>query len=257
MMATRSTLAIRSQLLLDAGFAHGFGTRLGGASAPPFDSLNLGRAVGDAADSVAENHRRLAAAIGYSEVFETTQVHGVSVAHITPASDSMALRAFSADAMVSRSPGIALGIRTADCIPILIADPRSGAVAAVHAGWRGVVGRVAERAIDALDVPTERLIVAIGPHIRAESFEVGLDVAEQIQAAAGDEPVIRRGRLLTVDLTRALTHQLRSVGVRAAQIDDVGGDTYSDSERFFSYRRDGGRSGRHLSVIVARAVAES
>ena len=132
---------IESPLLRKAGFLHGFSLRSGGVSLPPFDTANLGRRLGDRAEHVAENHRRLAARIGYrvEALYECSQVHGRVV--VEPASTELSVtevRTLEADALISPRAGDALGVRTADCVPLLIGDVRSGAVAAVHAGWRGV-----------------------------------------------------------------------------------------------------------------------
>ncbi|AKF06174.1 peptidoglycan editing factor PgeF [Sandaracinus amylolyticus] len=248
-------MVIRSGLLTRAGFAHGFATRVGGVSAAPFDSLNLGRSVGDDLAAVEENHRRLARAIGYdvARLYETSQVHGAAVRAVAVGDDVARVRTVEADALVASGEGVAVGVRTADCIPVLVADEKTGRVAAIHAGWRGVVAGVVPRGIEALGAPAARLACAIGPCIRVASFEVGEDVAEQIQAVAREEDVIERGSVKPhVDLVRAVIAQLVAIGVGRSRIDDVGGDTFTDERRFFSYRRDGARSGRQLSVIVAR-----
>jgi YfiH family protein len=147
-----------------------------------------------------------------------------------------------------------VGVRTADCVPVLIADVESGAVAAVHAGWRGVVARIVDAAIDRLAPSSpSSLIAAIGPHIRGDAFEVGEDVAHQIAAAAhGEDIIVRRAPKPHVDLAKALKAQLTARGVADDRIDDVGGCTLTEPERFFSHRRDAGKTGRHLSAIVAR-----
>jgi len=250
---------IESPLLRKAGFLHGFSLRSGGVSLPPFDTANLGRRLGDRAEHVAENHRRLAARIGYrvEALYECSQVHGRVV--VEPASTELSVtevRTLEADALISPRAGDALGVRSADCVPLLIGDVRSGAVAAVHAGWRGVVAGVTTAAVSALLEATGSrgadLVVAMGPHIRAERFEVGLEVADQIRSAAwGAEVVVGQstGGKPLVDLTRALRAQLGALGVE--RIDDVGGCTLAEPDRFFSFRRDGVSSGRHLSVIVA------
>lgn len=252
-------VALRSALLAAHGFVHGFSTRLGGVSAPPFDALNFGRAVGDDPDAVAENHRIFATAIGYevARLWETSQVHGADVREVGHEDAVAEVRAVHADAIVVRRPGDAAGVRTADCVPILVGDPRSGAAAAIHAGWRGVVLGVVAAGVRALGASDPgALVVAIGPHIRVESFEVGDDVAARIAAASpGVDPIVRvPGARPRADLACAIRAQLRVLGVREDRIDDVGGDTFAESARFHSHRRDGARSGRHLSVIKARAA---
>jgi polyphenol oxidase len=246
-------IALRSALLHEAGFPHGFSLRTGGVSEGAYRSLNLGRSVGDDPERVAENHLIFARAIAFApgRLFEASQVHGRAVISIDRASDVAATRKVEADALVTRAKGAALGVRTADCVPILIADPKSGAVAAVHAGWRGVVQRVLDAALDALDADPKSLIAAIGPHIRADQFEVSDEVAAQIARESHGAPVVLpREPRPHVDLALAIRAQLEARGVEA--IDDVGGCTVGEPDRFFSHRRDQGITGRHLAVIAAR-----
>lgn len=246
---------LTSPLLTEHGFRHGFSLRTGGVSAAPYDTANLGRNVGDAPESVATNHRRLAHGVGYEldALRESSQVHGAAVVDADAHGEAEA-RLLSADALFATRRGLAVGVRTADCVPLLVGDRRSRAVIAIHAGWRGVVAGVVPAAIASLRarVGEGALVVAIGPHIRGPSFEVGEDVAAQIQGVAHGRSVVV-GRSAEdkplVDLTVALRAQLAALGIDA--IDDVGGCTLTEAERFFSFRRDAQRSGRHLSVIVA------
>lgn len=241
---------LSSALLSRSGFAHGFSLRTGGVSEGALASLNLGRAVGDEPARVAENMRRFAGAIGadVERLFEVSQVHGRAVVCVTASSELEEVRRIEADALVTSVAGAAIGVRTADCVPILIGDRESGAVAAVHAGWRGVVAGVLDAALDALGADPASLVAAIGPHIRL--FEVSFEVASQIAAAArGEDVVTLREPRPHVDLAKAVRAQLRARGV--LEIDDTGGCTLSEPERFFSHRRDAGRTGRHLSAIVA------
>lgn len=249
---------LTSELLTRAGFVHGFSTRNGGVSVPPFATLNLARAVGDDPEAVAENYRRFSAALGIlpSHLYETEQVHGEAVRFVTDGDDLLATRTVPADALVTHSPGLAVGVRVADCVPILLADVRTGAVAAVHAGWRGCVAHVLDRAIDVL---AERagsrpkdLLAAIGPHISLEAFEVGEEVAEAIAAVAHGEPVVSREYSKPhVDLGRTVRAQLLHRGLREETIEHVPGCTYREPVRFHSFRRDGKRSGRLLGAIVS------
>lgn len=248
---------LQSALLLRHGFAHAFADRSGGQSSPPFDTANFGRNVGDDPAAVAANHRRLGAAVGYDvdRLFEVSQVHGAAVWEAAGA--PAALRAEHGDALVARRAGDAVGVRTADCVPVLVGDRKTGAVSAIHAGWRGVVAGVVPAALAKLGGTDP--VVAIGPHIRGPSFEVGPDVRDQIAAASGVDVVVGEsaaGKPL-VDLTRAIRAQLARAGVAAPDVDDVGGCTLTEPARFFSFRRDGQRSGRHLAVIVARSLSEA
>ena len=161
------TLLLKSVLLEREGFRHGFSTRLGGVSEAPFATLNLARAVGDDLGLVEENYRRFALALDIAphKLFETSQVHGATVSVVGPDDDVILRRNVEADALVTEAVGIAVGVRVADCVPILLADPRTGAVAAVHAGWRGCTGRVVDRAIDAL-VGADGEASRLGPRCR-------------------------------------------------------------------------------------------
>ncbi len=261
-MPTGGELHIASLLLLEHGFEHGFSLRTGGVSSPPYDSLNLGEHVGDVPDRVVINRERFLGTVYASlssHLFEADQVHGASVRVVQPREARNDVRSEEADALVSSHANHCVGVRTADCVPLLIGDKRTGAVAAVHAGWRGLVAGVIAETVRVLHQTTrsspEEFLVAIGPHIRADSFEVGDDVSAQLCEAAFGEPVSsRRNQKWYVDLHRVAHVQLLRAGVQAPHIDDLDGCTYSEPERFFSFRRDGKKSGRHLSVISVRDV---
>jgi YfiH family protein len=255
-------LPLRSTLLQDAGFVHGFSTRTGGSSQGPFASLNLGRAVGDDSVNVEENHRRLAAAVGYAApaLFETSQVHGARVRVVGAAERPADVRGEQADALAAREAGVTVGVRVADCLPLLLGCAETGAVAAVHCGWRGVAAGVVGRAVDALRGLGARpgaLVAAIGPHIRACCFEVGDEVVDALAAAAGGVHGVAgrsaAGRPL-VALAAVVRAQLAAAGALPARVDDVPGCTRCDPARFYSFRRDGARSGRHLAAISVRAT---
>ncbi|MEO0325061.1 MAG: peptidoglycan editing factor PgeF [Myxococcota bacterium] len=247
-------MLLRAPAFDAAGVPHGFATRRGGVSAGPFASLNLARDLGDEASAVAENHRRLATAIGYERLFEVSQVHGDRIRLVGAGEDPEAVRREEADAIIAREPGVAIGVRTADCVPLLLAAPGAGLVAAVHCGWRGVAAALAPQVVHrlvALGARPGELSGALGPHIRRARFEVGEEVVAPLLAAAGgDVSVVDRSRARPhVDLAAIVVAQLRAAGV--TQVEDTGGCTYDEPYRFFSHRRDAGRTGRHLSVIVA------
>jgi len=270
---------LRSGLLEAEGLVHGFSLRSGGVGRAPFDTLNLGGTVGDAPAAVAENRRRFARAVGLDEgegrLFEVSQVHGARVVVLEASSRAPdeavgAVRREEADALVARplagfGRAPAVGVRTADCVPVLAAHPSSGAVAAIHVGWRGAVAGVLPAALAALldaagpgATPAE-LVVAIGPHIRADAFEVGLEVAAALAEAAGPDARVVREPVTPetgpppgsprVDLAAVCGAQLARAGVPRSRVDDVGGCTFAEPDRFFSHRRDRGRTGRHLAVI--------
>lgn len=248
-----------SPRLLAAGFEHAFFTRRGGVSPPPWDTLSFAVSTGDSPDNVLENRRRAAALLGVapSALFYLSQVHGVAHRVLGPTDDPEAVIRDVGDITLSAAPGIACGVRTADCAPVLLGDRRSGAVLAIHSGWRGTVQNVVGAGIAALRALVEQPLdacAAIGPHIERCCFEVGEDVAAQLALAssAGDAVVVRAGPKPRVDLRPVLRAQLRHAGIADRDIEDVAGCTVCDSGAFFSFRRDGARSGRLLSAIVSR-----
>ncbi|AKU91041.1 peptidoglycan editing factor PgeF [Vulgatibacter incomptus] len=250
-MTTPDELEIlRSERFAAAGIAHGFSTRGGGVSTGPLASLNLGGSVGDDPGAVEENHRRLARAAGFERgAFRSAvQVHGSRV--LVLGADAPIPPGEEADAILAAAPGLAVAIRTADCVPILLADPRTGRVAAVHAGWRGTEAGIAAEAVRALaelgSAPSE-LIAAIGPAIGPCCYEVSSELADRFVRLAGPEVV--EGRRLDLILINRL--QLRAAGIPEASIEQVGGCTSCDDSRFFSHRRDAGRTGRHLSFVFS------
>jgi YfiH family protein len=256
----QSSGILRSALLTAAGVAHGFSTRVGGVSVGPYASMNLGWSVGDDPRAVEENHQRLAAAVGHERTALrlATQAHGPAVLDTDATSRDRRSEppGTGHDALVARRQGVAVGVRTADCVPVLVANPATGAVAAIHAGWRGVVAGVVPAALEVLAPDASArggLVAAIGPHIRVDRFEVGADVAKQIADASDASVIVPREPRPHVDLARAIRIQLERAGLDAKNIDDVGGCTLAEPERFHSHRRDGEKSGRMLSVIVAGA----
>jgi YfiH family protein len=257
--AMPSAQYLESGLLASAGFRHAFFTRLGGVSGGAYASLNFSISVGDQPENVAQNMERAASALSVprSQIFFASQVHGSKVRALEPGDSPANVLEHSADGLVSSQAGFACAVRTADCVPVLIADPATGAVAAAHAGWRGVVcGIVGESvaALAALGGSSARLLAAIGPHISPQAFEVSDEVADSIASAARDPQIVDRrfGERPHVNLRRAVRAQLRNAGLPDLAIDDVHGCTFTDPERFFSFRRDGRQSGRHLAAIVAR-----
>lgn len=190
-----------------------------------------------------------------SAIAQVKQVHG---ADAIDAADAAPDRC--ADALIGRAARgpVAVGVRVADCVPVLVADESSGDVAAIHAGWRGVVAGVVRVGIEQLGAGRPpggaRLVAAIGPCIGSCCFEVGRDVAEQLARASHGARVVvaERGDKSYVDLRAAVRAQLVAAGVSDARIDDVPGCTKHETARFHSFRRDGGSSGRMLAAIAAR-----
>lgn len=236
---------------------HGFFTRRGGVSAGPYASLNCGLSGGDRPEAVAENRARAARRLGAdpAALVGLTQVHGTAVVRVSePWPPGAGPRA---DAMVTDRPGVALGVVTADCAPVLLSDPAAGVVGAVHAGWRGAVAGVLEAAVAemaALGAAPGRIRATVGPCIGRASYEVGPDVRD---AATGRDPADARffvpGRDEAhwwFDLAGYCAHRLRGL----AEVDALDADTAADEARFFSHRRrtlsGGGPIGHQLSVVV-------
>ncbi|MEM9456152.1 MAG: peptidoglycan editing factor PgeF [Myxococcota bacterium] len=227
---------------------HGFTTRLGGYSQGRYASLNLGRKWGDDPQAVQRNFEAVAQAGGFELpwLVRVRQVHGADVLrarHVGPDSEADALWCHRDD-----GPCV-VGVLTADCVPVLLADREGAAVAAVHSGWRGTVAEIAVATVRVLDdagIPPERLVAAIGPCIEQAAFEVGEEVAEQF-----DQAFVERERWPKphVDLVGVVRAQLVASGVPAGSIVRVGGCTYGDPERYFSYRRDGRGIGQMMSFI--------
>lgn len=248
-----------SPLLRRAGFRHAFFTRHGGVSEGPYRSLSFSVAAGDSPENVGENLARAARSLGVEpgRLYYLSQVHGRDVVVVDGTENREEVLYRQGDAVATRTAGVACGVRTADCVPILIGDRRSGAAAAVHAGWRGAVAGVVEAGVSQLRKLASGevdLVAAIGPHISVAAFEVGEEVAERIGAASPDPDVIdrTRGPKPHADLRRMIRAQLRQLGLADQAIDDVEGCTVGNERDLFSYRRDGKKSGRHLAAIVAR-----
>lgn len=218
---------------------HGFFTRKGGASSGIFAGLNCGPGSSDQAEVVAINRARVADAmgVGHDHLISIHQVHSADVVHVTaPMADRP-----RADGMVTAMPGLALGVLTADCQPVLFADPEARVIGAAHAGWRGTRDGVLEATVEAmvaLGARRENIAAVIGPTISQSAYEVG---PEFFEAFTDDDRDSARffiagqdGRYL-FDLPAMGLARLRAAGVGHAEW--TRHCTYRDSERFFSYRR--------------------
>ena len=257
----RALPLLRSDAIPSA-FRHGFATRAGGVSAPPFDTFNLGGKWGDVPARVAENRRRLERAAG-APLFVATQVHGVVIARVRSGDTPADVARVQADGLCTDRADVGLAVFVADCIPALVADPRTGAFAAVHAGWRGTLAGALPAAVRALGehfgARAADLRVALGPAIGPCCFEVGPEVVEAFEAGL---PGARAAGVILdaaargkphIDLKCANRLLLERAGVAPDSIDAGPECTSCDEARFFSYRRDQGRTGQHLGFI-ARAT---
>ncbi len=251
--------ALCTSVLAVPGIAHGFFGRGGGVSAGVYASLNCGPGSKDDPAAVAENRARVTAALGLGPDRLTTgwQVHGAGVAVVTEPVPMD--RRPKVDGLVTDRPGLALGILTADCVPVLLADREARVIGALHAGWKGALAGIVAATVEAmqrLGARRDRIAAAIGPAIRQDSYEVGLDLMRAYNEA--DPTNIRffapsmRARHFQFDLTGYVAARLALAGVE--RVEDTGADTRDDPERFFSYRRTtlAGEPdyGRQLSVIA-------
>jgi purine-nucleoside/S-methyl-5'-thioadenosine phosphorylase / adenosine deaminase len=238
---------------------HAFFTREGGVSRGLYESLNAGLGSRDLPDDVHENRARMAAALGVQRENLVTayQVHSPAVVVAeTPWTRADAPRA---DAVVTCVPGLAVGVTTADCGPVLLADAQAGVVGATHAGWKGALAGVLEAtlaAMEGLGAARARVTAALGPMIRQPNYEVGPElVARFTQAdernASFFTPAPREGHAL-FDLAGYIAARLNRAGVD--RLEDLGICTYAESQRFYSYRRATHLRepdyGRHISAIA-------
>jgi YfiH family protein len=214
------------------GAGAAFSTRLGGVSEAPFDSLNLGLLTADDGEAVGENHRRLAAALGFEpgQIVFARQVHGARLVE-HPRAGSLV----EADGHVLREAGTAALVFTADCLPIAVAGPKG--MAMLHAGWRGLAGGILGAGVEAVEATS----AAIGPGIGPCCYEVGEEVLESF-ANLGEG--VAKGRML--DLPEVARRLLAAAGVE--RVESAGLCTSCEADLFFSHRRDHGRTGRQGGV---------
>ena len=244
----------RSDLL--AGMPHGFLGRRGGVSEGEMWGLNVGYGSGDDPDLIAENRRRaIAAVLPGASLATVHQIHSPTVVQVEQAwpQDERP----HADAMVTDRPGLLLGVLTADCAPVLFADEQARVVAAAHSGWRGAFGGVNEATIDAMEAlgaRRDRIVAAVGPCVLQQSYEVdGAFRSSFLEQDATNARFFVAGPAGKphFDLTGYILHRLRSAGI--GQSETLPLDTYSDADRFYSYRRSTHRNepsyGRQISMI--------
>ena len=235
----QTTLEILTHPLLQ-DTRHGFFTRKGGASSGLFAGLNCGRRSTDQSEMVAINRARVAAAMGVAPEGLATvkQIHSADVVTLTDGDDVVATRDIAADGLVTNRRDLALAVLTADCQPILLADSRAGVIGACHAGWRGALGGVIEATVQAMrTLGATQIRAVIGPSISQRAYEVGHDFMEDFLAEDPDHHRYFAGGpngKPMFDLPSFGLSRLRDAGVVAEWSRHC---TYSDPDRFFSYRR--------------------
>ena len=226
-------------------------TRAGGVSTGRFTGFNVGGHVGDSDEAVRANRQMLHHHIpSASTITWLNQVHGTRVIH----APSEYEEGVEADAVWSDEPGFACAVMTADCLPVVLADIEGRCVAAVHGGWRGLAGGILKRTVEAMPVDADRLFAWLGPAIGPSAFEVGGDVLAAFYLADDDlavHPIPELNDKYFLDLNRLVGRQLLTLGINPGHVSGGDNCTYSDPQRFYSYRRDGD-TGRMVTLILKK-----
>jgi hypothetical protein len=240
-----------------AAVSHGFFGRQGGVSTGIFASLNCGPGSGDDSAVIGENRKRAQDALGAKSLVTLYQMHSAEAVIVDAPWDIG--KGPQADAMATKTPGIALGILTADCAPVLLADGAAGVIGAAHAGWKGALAGVIESAIvamEALGAERGRIAAAIGPCIAKANYEVGPEFEARFRQSDSNSDqfftLAERAGHFRFDLEGYVVHRLREAGV--AGVEGLYADTYAREAEFFSFRRATHRGeanyGRQISAIV-------
>ncbi len=255
---TQENISVQSSRFEEQSIRHGFFTRNGGISTGLYASLNGGIGSDDITENVLENRKRMAAHLGVrpERMLVPYQIHSPHVSVVNGPWDESERP--KSDALVTATPDLAIGITTADCTPILFADPKARVIGAAHAGWRGALDGVLEATIAAmvnLGAQTSDIHAAIGPTISQDSYEVGPEFEDRfVQKNSDFAKFFRPGpnQRPHFDLPGFVAHQLAASGVD--KIENLGRCTYQEKDAFFSYRRSTHLNepdyGRQLSLIV-------
>lgn len=220
-----------------------FTTRRGGHSHGPWQGFNLATHVGDDAQDVARNRALLAGLLpGADTVAWLEQVHGTTVVHLAAAPP----RPLTADAAITSRPGLACAVLVADCVPILLTSRDGNAVAAVHAGWRGLADGIVAQAVAAFRVPPSTLMAWIGPCIGPTAYTIGAELAARFTALGAGRHCLPHADGWHLDLHGLARHALARAGVDA--VHGAARCVHGDAQAFYSYRRDG-RTGRMAALI--------
>jgi YfiH family protein len=240
----------------DFPIVHGIFSRKGGVSPEPWNSLNLGGTVGDTRSNVIENRKRIFDGIGreVSSHFDVWQVHGTEIL-IPLQPRGLNEPHLRADGILTDKPKITLLMRFADCVPIMLYDPRKHIAGLVHAGWQGTVKKIAARAVEKMQeffqCDPKDIHAGIGPSIGPDHYEVQKDVIERFQGIFGDEEtanfILSSGQKLKLDLWKANEFVLRKAGVENIEISAI--CTACDLTRWYSHRAENGLTGRFGAVI--------
>jgi YfiH family protein len=243
---------IHSKLFRSIGITAFFTERQGGVSRAPFNTLNLGHGIGDDEDLVAANMERLIFHASLrSRPHQAKQTHGSD--HLICHGEGL-VHDTKADILITEEANCPVAVRTADCLPVLLADPVNRIIAAVHAGWRGTAKQVVTHAVKNMvlqGAAVQNIHAALGPSIGLCCFEIGEDTAQQLASSAlRAENAIDRNTNPHADLTAINTMQLQETGISDQHIESSPACTCCNPDRFYSYRRDHGQTGRHLAVVA-------
>jgi polyphenol oxidase len=245
----RGAAALVDTDLEGIGVLAAFTERAGGSSAPPFDSLNVSFSIGDDPRAVRANRRRIVEGLGIQPFAVPGLVHGAKLARIGgkragAGFDGPGGVIRGADGLVTASLGVPIAVTSADCVPLVLASAREPSVVVVHAGWRGLAGRILDRAAAVFERP-ESVVASICPAIGPDHYDVGEDVALAVAAGSGGAVTGRHAGRLTLDLVATVARTLRAAGI--GRVADTGLCTACERDRFFSHRRDG-TTGRQAAI---------
>lgn len=252
-----------SMLLHQAGLCHGVTGRSGGVSIEPYGSLNLALHVGDDSQAVLENRRRLCQTMG-ARLCQLTMAQQTHEDHVVAVGDCECGRGAGSyqdalahtDALMTNVPEVPLMICVADCVPVILYDPVQRACAVVHDGWRGTAAKLAAKTVLAMRLAygslPEHVLAYIGPSISAPHFEVSEDTADRFRNMGYGSCVIQREDMRNIDLWQANTNLLLDAGLRPEHISITQSCVFENKGKFFSYRRDGGVTGRMGAFAMIR-----
>jgi YfiH family protein len=252
-------LILTAKNLSSGAITHGFFGRTGGVSTGIFASLNCGPGSGDDLAAVTANRGRVCDSLKAAHLVNLHQMHSAEAVMVAGPWEMG--QGPQGDAMTTKTPGIALGILTADCAPVLLADPQAGVIGAAHAGWKGALGGVIDGALTAMErlgAVRERVIAAVGPCIAQTNYEVGSEFHQRFADTDSTNgqffTLAERPGHFRFDLESYVVHRLHEAGV--ANVEGVFRDTYSHEAEFYSFRRATRRGekdyGRQISAIVLR-----
>ncbi len=243
------------EILNRLNIKHGVFTRAGGVSPVPFDSLNLGSTTGDMNANVAVNRKRIFETLNLpvSSIFDVWQVHGKEII-IAEQPRNLSEAHQKADGILTDKPGISLFMRFADCVPVILYDPRKRVIGLVHAGWQGTVKRIVQGAVEAMkssfDTHPADILAGIGPSICVDHYEIGSEVVAHVNRSLPeikDEIIYNRGNAQHFDLWKANTLLLSQVGVTTIEQSEY--CTAANTHEWYSHRAEGAKSGRFAVLI--------